>query len=127
MGLCSCKQDKQKPIEITGSWGSARFYPVKKQVNNQEEVTLIARFKLLDKQLSSERSTYFQYELGKKIKLVIDNDTVPPSLFYYVPLINESEKQIDTKFLLGKEYQNKTRKIIIEDSSFANTANISFK
>jgi hypothetical protein len=47
---------------------------------------------------------------------------------YYLPLINDLEKEVDVKFLITQSNIEKEKKIIIQDSIFNfNKVNISFK
>jgi hypothetical protein len=125
----SCSS-KRKPEVFSADFdlGKMKILSQSKQVAEGYELTLITRYELKNKILNPELSTYFQYHLGNKINLVIDGDTIKPGLAYYVPLISETEKEIDCKYLLEKGDMDKAKRIIVNDSILGlNTVNISFK
>jgi len=127
--MASCKnKPRQAPFNATFALGQVKLIHNQKTLQGGEELTLMTRFELNKKGMNAETSNYFQYQLGKKIKLVIDKDTLTPGLFYYIPLINETEKEIDSKFLISAENNTKTKQVIIDDTLFDfNKINISFK
>jgi hypothetical protein len=115
----SCSESKKAvPMKALFDGGEVQFLHKGAATASGYELTLMSRYWLDKKELSPELSNYFQYQLGKKIKLVIGNDTVAPALFYYIPLIAENEKEIDLKFRLEKEQVDQVKKIIIDDSVF---------
>src|SRR5436190_17894226 len=120
---------KQVPLSADFKLGKINAISTRKTLaTGQEELTLMTRFELGQKKINGELSNYFQYQLGKKIKLIIEGDTLNPVLFYYLPLISETEKEIDVKFLIDKQSVEKTKQIIINDSILDfNKINISFK
>ena len=123
----SCRT-KKVPLTSDFKLGKIKIIDVKKATEAGEEITLMTRFEFKKNQLNGEQSNYFQYQLGKKIKLVLGKDTLQPVLFYYIPMINELEKEIDVKFLISKQNIDKTKRIIIHDSILDfNKINISFK
>lgn len=127
--LCGCSVKKKQPV-FTADFSLGKMKVIKKEKELAEgvELTLMTRYALKKELGSAGLSTYFQYELGNKIKLVINNDTIKPSLTYYVPLISETEKEIDCKYMLKKEDADRVKRIIVNDSILDfNKINISFK
>jgi hypothetical protein len=127
IGGCKDKK-KQVPLSADFKLGKINVINTRKVVENGEELTLMTRFELGNKKINAELSNYFQYQLGKKIKLIIEGDTLNPVLFYYLPLINEAQKEIDVKFLINGPAIYKEKRMIIQDSILDfNKVNISFK
>lgn len=126
--LFSCvSQKKQEVLAADFSLGKMKVIKKEKVLDGGTEVTLVTRYEL-KKRIDGSLSTYFQYELGDKIKLVINNDTIKPRLSYYVPLISETEKEIDCRYLLQKKDMDKSKRIIVHDSILGfDKINISFK
>lgn len=117
ISLVACSQ-RNKNESFKGSFdlGEVIFFTKSKEIGEKTELSLVARFELKKEGLSDDLSSYFQYELGKKINLVIDNDTLSPNLSYYVPIIKENQKEIDCKYILDKNSINKTMHVIINDN-----------
>lgn len=115
----SCSGSKKAvPMKALFDGGEVQFLHKGVATGSGYELTLMSRYWLDKKELSPELSNYFQYQLGKKIKLVIGSDTLAPALFYYLPLIAENEKEIDVKYRLEENQINQRKKIIIDDSVF---------
>jgi len=124
---CAAKP-KQKALTADFRLGQVKCIHISKAVATGEELTLMTRFELNNKGIGGELNNYFQYQLGKKIQLVINGDTLKPLLFYYIPLINDQEKEIDSKFLISDSTKDKPKQIIITDTILDfNKVNISFK
>ena len=118
---------KQDVLTADFSLGKMKVIKKEKKLDDTIELTLMTRYEL-KKGISGGLNNYFQYELGNKIKLVINNDTIKPGLSYYVPLISEAEKEIDCTYLLQKSDADKIKRIIVDDSILGfNKINISFK
>jgi hypothetical protein len=122
--------NKKKIMPLTAQFelGKIRVIEKRKTISEGQELTLMVRFEIEKKKQQRNATEYFQYQLGKKIKVVIDTDTLQPLISYYLPLINDVEKEIDVKFLIIQSNISKEKKIIIQDSIFNfNKVNISFK
>ena len=117
---CESCSDTKKPVPMKALFdgGEVQFIQSSTETATGYELTLMSRYWLDKKELSPELSNYFQYQLGKKVKLVIGADTILPSLFYYIPLIGEKEKEIDLKYNLEKKQSGQRKRIIIDDSVF---------
>ena len=115
MGVAGCSQKNNNTLKAKFELGDITFFSKSKDVGEASELTLVTRFELKNDALSDDMSSYFQYQLGKNISLVIDNDTLQPSLSYYVPIIKENQKEIDCKYLLDKKYHNKSKRVIINE------------
>jgi len=118
MGLChSCNSKKKLPV-LTADFelGKIKMISSVKEQPEGHELTMITKFELKKDNLGPELNTYFQYHLGDKIKLVIGNDTIKPALSYYVPMVNELEKEIDCKYILQAKDLDKPKRVIIHDS-----------
>jgi|GEM_PF-2600654 len=116
-GSCS-ESKKAAPVKALFDGGEVQFLHKGVATDSGYELTLMSRYWLDRKDLSPELSNYFQYQLGKKIRLVIGSDTLEPALFYYIPLIAGNEKEIDLKYRLEEKQINQKKKIVIEDSVF---------
>jgi len=116
--LCTGCNSKKKPTVLTGDFalGKIKMISSVKQQGDVHELTMITKFELKKDNLGPELNTYFQYHLGDKIKLLIGNDTIKPALAYYVPLVNELEKEIDCKYVLKTLDLDKPKRMIIHDS-----------
>jgi hypothetical protein len=126
--ITSCNNKKIVPLTANFELGKIRVIEKRKTVSEGQELTLMVRFEIEKKKQQRNATEYFQYQLGKKIKVVIDKDTLQPLISYYLPLINDVEKEIDVKFLISQSNISKEKKIIIQDSIFNfNKVNISFK
>jgi hypothetical protein len=127
---CSSKRKPAESIESTAdfSLGKIRMINKVKPQADGHELTLMTRYELKKNGLGPELSNYFQYQLGGKIKLLVGNDTIEPSLFYYVPLANELQKEIDCKYVLQAADLDKPKRVIIQDSILEfNKVDISLK
>lgn len=76
------------------------------------------RFRLDRKFRDAAYAQYLQYELGGRLRLVAGKDTVAPSLFYYVPLIGEEEREIDCHFRLP-DGVSRGNQVFLNDSILA--------
>lgn len=124
---CNTKK-KIKPLTANFEFGKIKIIDKRREISEGQELTLMVRFEIERKKQQLNTSEYFQYQLGKKIKVVIGKDTLQPLIFYCLPLINDLEKEIDVKFLIPQSNIDKLKQIIIEDSVFNfNKVNISFK
>jgi hypothetical protein len=132
--VCCCfscasgpKQKTEPPLSADFALGKINVVKQSKAQNGGYELTLLTRYEL-KKQLDPSLSNYFQYQLGKKISLVIGKDTIQPSLSYYVPLIDGVQKEIDCKYLLQDAEKDKPKRMIINDAILDfNKVDISFK
>lgn len=115
--LYGCKSAyRQKPLKAVFQSGEMHFISTRKPVSGGYELTLMARCFLNKTDVSPELNNYFQYQLGKKIKLVIGKDTLSPAISYAVPLLRETNKEIDCKYLLTEENMAKPTHIIVDDN-----------
>ncbi len=115
--LSGCRTaEKQKPVTAMFQLGEIKFLTAKKKTDKGYELTLMSRFQLTKKGMSSELSNYFQYQLGSKIQLVAGKDTLKPLLSYYIPLIQETEKEIDCKYQVPEASIDKPKRILFADS-----------
>jgi hypothetical protein len=128
MLLFACQAEKKlQPPAAEFANGSVRIVTNGKETEDGHEVRVRSRFQL-KKELNSDASTYFQYQLGKNIKLIVNNDTIAPSLSYYVPLIDGKQKEIDCTYLLSAEESKSFKRLIVDDNLLdLNQINISFK
>ncbi len=128
--ICSsCSSTKQKLVPLTAEFELGKINIIHKvePVSGGNELTLISRYELKKDNMGASLSNYFQYHLGGKIRVLIGNDTIKPSISYYVPLIDEKEKEIDCKYLLQASDLSKPKRIIIVDSILEfNKVDISF-
>lgn len=117
-GLCSSCNSKKMPAVSTADFalGKIKMISTVKQQGDIQELTMITKFELKKAGLGPELNTYFQYYLGDKIKLLMGKDTLKPALSYYVPLVNELEKEIDCKYILQSKDLDKPKRVIIHDS-----------
>lgn len=117
-GLCiGCKSKKIQPVSSAEfALGKINMISTVKQNAGIHELTLMTRFVLKKNIVGPDLNTYFQYQLGSKIMLLIENDTIKPALFYYIPLVNELEKEINCKYILQANDLDKPKRIIINDS-----------
>lgn len=115
--LCyGCNSKKKLPVSSADfALGKINMINTTKQDAGVHELKLMSRFELR-KSLDPEFSNYFQYHLGDKIKLIIDQDTLKPVLSNYIPLVNELVKEIDCTYILQAKDLEKPKKIIIDDS-----------
>jgi hypothetical protein len=129
VGLCSCKtKPKQTALTADFQLGKIKILHTEKEREYGQELTLLCRFELNKQQLNPELSNYFQYRLGRNIKLVIHDDTLNPVLDYYLPLIDPAVKEINAKFKIGKADADAPKRIIINDTILEfNKVNILFK
>ncbi len=97
--------------------GKVYMYATQKPANGGQEILVRTMFELSSKKTAMEMSHYFQYQLGKHIRLIVNGDTLKPKLTYYVPVINELRKEIDAKFLISGVAPGKKRQVIIADST----------
>lgn len=109
---------KKAPVVSTADFalGKIKMISSVKEQQDAHELTVITKFELKKDNMGPDLNTYFQYQLGDKIKLLIGTDTIKPALSYYVPLINELEKEIDSKYVLQTKDLDKPRRVIIHDS-----------
>jgi hypothetical protein len=117
-GLCmGCNSKKKLPVSSADfALGKINMISTVKQNAGVHELTLMTRFALKKNNIGPDLNTYFQYQLGGKIMLLIEKDTIKPALFYYIPLVNELEKEIDCKYILQAKDLDKPKSIIINDS-----------
>ncbi len=128
MNGCNSDSKKGQPVSAKFELGTIQFYHKQKEIPEGYELSLVTRYTVDDKKIDDETSNYFQYQLGKKIKLVIGSDTILPGLFYYVPLIRETEKEVDCKYILTASDIKKEKRVIIDDSILDfNKINVSLK
>jgi hypothetical protein len=126
--IIGCNNKKLVPLTDSFELGKIKVIEKRKTISEGQELTLMIRLEIERKKQQRNATEYFQYQLGKKIKVVIDKDTLQPLISYYLPLINDLEKEIDAKFLITHSNINKQKRIIIQDSLFNfNKVNISFK
>jgi hypothetical protein len=126
--IASCNNKKTVPLTANFDLGKIKIIEKRKTIPEGQELTLMVRFEIERKKQQRNATEYFQYQLGKQIKVVIDKDTLQPLISYYLPLINDLEKEIDVKFLITDNNIDKVKRIIIQDSVFNfNKVNISFK
>jgi hypothetical protein len=111
---CTTHKKEQLP-KGAFALGTVEFMQRKKQLLAGEELTLISRYHLGRNALDGEMSNYFQYQLGKHIKIVSGTDTLPPSLSFYVPLISDDTKEINCKYLLPDTLVGRPKRVIIDD------------
>jgi len=132
IGSCfSCASPSKQKTEpaLTADFALGKIN-VARQLKAQDsvyELTLQTRYEL-KKQLDPRLSNYFQYQLGKKISLIIGTDTIAPNLSYYVPLLSDVQKEIDCKYMLQDSDKDKPKRIIINDAILNfDKVDISFK
>jgi len=124
---CSSSQKKVVPLSAEFALGKINIITKMQQAEAGNELTLISRYDLKKDKMGADLNNYFQYHLGDKIRVLIGNDTIKPSLSYYVPLIDEKQKEIDCKYLLQVSDLGKPKRIIIADSVLdLNKVDISF-
>lgn len=123
--IMGCKR-KNAISFIDFEGGRASFAYSHNTVEDKNELVVRSRFELKPEYISSDWNNYFQYNIEKKIRLVINGDTILPVLSFYVPLIHENIREIDSKFLLNKENTVEKKEIIITDSILG-LENIHFK
>lgn len=119
LAIGSCQRQKaQKHIALSAPFdlGKVNFRTKTKRAGEKYEVTVISRFDLEKNGFDGELSNYFQYQLGKKIKMIVDHDTVNPSLSFYVPLTSENEKEIDCKYVIDDREVKIQKQLIIDDT-----------
>jgi hypothetical protein len=117
--LTAC-YSKHKQLWATANFdgGTVRITSYQKPLGPQGyELTIAARYEL-KKKPDAMSNEYFQYQLGKKMKLVVGKDTISPSLFYYLPLIREDQKEIDCRYVLSSAERGEPKRFIIDDSLF---------
>jgi hypothetical protein len=116
--IISCREhNKLRHYDHTFQLGKVSIAQRQKQVEGGLEIAVFSRYQL-EKALDEETSTYFQYQLGRRMKMVVGEDTIQPSLFYYVPLLSEKEKEIDCRYLISNENASQPKRLIIDDSLF---------
>jgi hypothetical protein len=124
---CAAKE-KQTVMTAVFDLGQIRMIHTEKETPRGTELTLMTRFMLKEKGLNVEMSNYFQYQLGSRIKIVVGKDTIRPVLDYYLPLIDVSVKEINSKYMLSEADMNAPKRIIINDTILGlNKVNILFK
>jgi hypothetical protein len=112
----SCGQKKQEAMTGKFRLGTIRIISKQQPADAGTELTLMSRFEFEKNAPHAELNNYFQYELGKKIKLVVAADTIGPSLDYFIPLIKDNESEIDSKFIIPPGGMDKPKRIIITDT-----------
>lgn len=113
---CKSKGREIETYSAKFQLGTVQFASSEKSITAGHELTLLSRWQIDSKKRDRTLNNYFQYELGKKIKLIIGGtDTIIPGLSYYVPLMKETEREIDCKYILSAEDIKKPKRIIIDD------------
>jgi hypothetical protein len=127
---CSGAGKKQKPQALSAVFqlGTVRFISSQKKTDKGYEFTLMSRYNINKKELNSVVNNYFHYQLGKHIKLLVGQDTISPALSYSMPLIADTEKEVDCKYQVSDADIGKPKRIIYTDSIYdLEKINISIK
>ncbi len=128
VAMVSCsKSNRSAGMSADFRAGKIRIHEQKRDTGSTDELTLRVKFELTFNHMNAALNQHFQYQLGKNMRIVAGKDTIEPSLSYYVPLIKDSEKEIDVQFLVGKA-MNGPKQFIIQDTVLGlDKINIPFK